>query len=70
MSLQIRESHYRGTAGFTVSGHLPDGSYRCIFTETRESAVKIKRKVTNGLEVTPDDFGPLPDSATSLEKNI
>lgn len=59
--LSIRPSTYRGKQGYKISGRRPgqEGGWSVsIFTETRESAVKIKAKVKAGEPIEASDWLP------------
>lgn len=58
--IQIRKHTYRGTDGFLVCGKPPGARIRRvrIFTETRSSAERIKRKVKAGQDIGVEDFKP------------
>ena len=58
--LRVREATYRGTPGFTITGSDTHGRDVSIFTETAESARRIKSKIGAGQEVSPEDFRLAP----------
>lgn len=59
MTIQVRQSTYRGKAGFSITGR-PNGQVGGwpvkIFTLTRDSADRIAAKVRQGQDIGLADF--------------
>jgi hypothetical protein len=57
--LQIRKATYRGKPGFHIEGRVTPGDFMTrVFTESRESAERIKAKLRAGEEIKTEDFNP------------
>jgi len=59
--VQVRRTTYRGTPGYLICGRTPqrpNGWGVSIFTRTKRSAERIRRKVNRGEQTTLADFRP------------
>lgn len=54
--LSIRASAYRDKPGFTISGRDEHGRRIRVFTKTRDSAERIRKRLHAGLHTRPEDF--------------
>lgn len=59
--LTVRNKFYRGSWGYTVSGHDTGGRRVKLFAKKRPVAERLREMVRVGLTITASDFIPHPD---------